>query len=267
MFKQRFLTAMILIPLVLLAITKASAWVLAILMGGFLMLAGWEWLALIPLVKRMHQVVFLGLLLVGLGFSTQGLCCGLWVGFITWGLVVLAILTYPRSQVIWGKSWIVGGVGLLLLPLVAGSMGALYQHPQGPALIIYLFCLVWATDSGGYLVGKQWGRHRLIPQVSPGKTIEGVLGGIGLALMVACMGLLWFHQASAWLPWFTLAAGTVLISIVGDLFISMLKRRCQLKDTGSLFPGHGGVLDRLDSFIAAAPFFYAGLQVWFNELT
>ena len=258
MFKQRLLTALVLIPLVLLAIKLANAWVLGVLMLVFLIAAGGEWLKLIPLKKRGAQGLFLLLLCVCIGLCSQVFQIWLGVGLITWGLITLAILTYPASQAIWGKPWVVGGVCWLLLPLVGSASKGIYQQPHGSDLIIYLFFLVWSADSGAYLVGKKWGAHRLIPQVSPGKTVEGALGGFFLGMLVAGLGAFWFSPESK-VVWFGLAVSTVLIAIVGDLFISMLKRRSQIKDTGTLFPGHGGVLDRLDSFIAAAPVFYAGL--------
>ncbi len=261
MFKQRFWTALVLIPLVLLLIKQASPWVLGFLTMAFVIAAGWEWLMLIPLTKRVGKVLFLVSICVFSWLCMSVLCAWLVAGLLIWGLIAIAVLTYPRSQTIWGKPWVVGGVCVVLLPLVFGVIAAIYHQPQGKDLIIYLFGLVWATDIGAYLVGKQWGAHRLIPQVSPGKTVEGALGGFVLAMLVAGLGLIWFSPAFK-VAWFGLAVSTVLISILGDLFISMLKRRCQLKDTGALFPGHGGVLDRLDSFIAAAPLLYAGLCVW-----
>lgn len=118
--------------------------------------------------------------------------------------------------------------------------------------------LIWASDIGAYLAGKQWGKHKLIPKVSPGKSWEGVTGGVILAMIVATLGYYYFIPYSIYI-WFGLALSTVVISIFGDLFISILKRRCQLKDTGNIIPGHGGILDRLDSLIAALPWFYFGL--------
>ena len=138
-------------------------------------------------------------------------------------------------------------------------MAAIYGDPQGKHLIVYLLCLVWATDTGAYLGGKRWGSIKLIPNVSPGKTLEGACSGFLFAMMVASIAYFCF-KPHAILPWYSLAIAIALISMLGDLSISMLKRRTQVKDTGSIFPGHGGVLDRIDSLIAAAPLFYCGLQ-------
>ena len=131
--------------------------------------------------------------------------------------------------------------------------------PDGHAWVLYLLTLVWAADIGAYFAGKYWGRHKLIPRVSPGKTVEGAVGGFVLSMLVTLAGFAYFHPQSIGI-WFLIAALTTLISMLGDLFISMLKRRSQLKDTGHILPGHGGVLDRLDSLIAAAPMIYCGLR-------
>src|SRR3990167_4108911 len=261
MFKQRFWTALILIPLVLLLMKYANAWILGELTLMLVMIAGWEWLALVPVVTRRGQCLFFVVLCACIWICMHFLYVWLVIGLLMWGAIAIAVLTYPGSERFWGKPWVVSGACFLLVPLAYVASVAIYQKPQGFDLMMYLFALVWATDIGAYLAGKQWGSYRLIPKVSPGKTIEGALGGIILAMIVAGFSMIWFAPSSR-LLWFGCAFCTVLVSIVGDLFVSMLKRRCQLKDTGALFPGHGGVLDRMDSFIAAAPFFYVGQIFW-----
>ncbi len=134
----------------------------------------------------------------------------------------------------------------------------IFQSYRGRELILYVLFLIWATDVGAYFAGKAGGRHKLIPVVSPGKTIEGAIGGFFLGMLIAVIGYLYFSPMFGG-AWFFVAAATILISMFGDLFISMLKRRCKLKDTGCIFPGHGGMLDRVDSLIAALPLFYSGV--------
>ncbi len=259
MFKQRLLTTLILVPLVVLAIYYASAWFL----GGVILLLtallGWEWLQLIPVKHMVSKCLFIAILLFLVWPVSLWLNYWVMLDLIFWVLILLAVLTYPASQVIWGHRFVVGGAGLKLLPLAGCAISELYQQGHGKDLIVYLLCLVWATDIGAYLAGKQWGHYKLIPAVSPGKTIEGALGGIALAILVASVGYVYF-KPTGMLVWFVVAVLTSLISMLGDLFISMLKRRCHLKDTGHIFPGHGGVLDRLDSLIAALPLFYL---TWF----
>jgi phosphatidate cytidylyltransferase len=261
MFKQRLITTLVLIPLVLLVIYYVNFWVFGGIVLILMLISGWEWCHLIPLTKLSTQVLFLLALLLLCWVCWSSLSYWLLVGMVMWALILLAVITFPDTQSIWGYPSIVAGVGLLLLPLFANSMTAIYQSSTGKALLVYVLCLVWAADIGAYLTGKASGRHKLIPLVSPGKTIEGTLGGILLAMAIACLWYFYFSPVNGGV-WFMLAGVTTLISILGDLSISILKRRCNLKDTGAIFPGHGGMLDRLDSLIAAFPVFYCGLRFW-----
>ena len=261
MFKQRLLTSLVLISLVLLAIYYAKVWVLKALVLLLVVIGGWEWAQLVPIRRLVNKLFFMFVLLLLVYASSQWLSNWLVMGMVLWGFILFAVLTFPTSQNVWGYRILVSGACLLLLPLFANTLIAIYQHARGKDLIVYLLCLVWATDVGAYLVGKGWGRHKLIPLVSPGKSVEGAAGGFLLAMLVAVIGYTFIHPHHHALTWYVIAVGTALISMLGDLFISMLKRRCKLKDTGHVFPGHGGVLDRIDSLIAAAPLFYFGLTV------
>ena len=258
MFRQRLLTSLVLVPLVLLLIYYANIWVLTAVVLLLVMVGGWEWLQLIPIHHWVSKVGFILALLLTVYISSHWLHDFLITGLVFWGLILLAVLTYPASEVLWGYRMIVGIACLLLLSLFARTIAAIYQHEQGKDLIVYVLCLVWATDIGAYLAGKCWGRHKLIPLVSPGKTVEGALGGGVFVMAVSIIGYFYFKPESTAI-WYTIAFSTALISMLGDLFISMLKRRSKLKDTGHIIPGHGGILDRLDSLIAAVPLFYFGL--------
>jgi len=259
MFKQRLLTTLVLVPLVLLAIYYGNKWLLGSVVLLLIIIAGWEWLQLIPVSRVANKLIFILALLVATWASVYWLNYWLAAGLVIWGGILVAVLTYPGSQKYWGNPVIVGAAGLLLLPLLGSCLAALHQRSHGSDLIVYLLCLVWAADIGAYLAGKCWGRHKLIPRVSPGKTVEGMMGGFLLTMLVAFVAYWYFRPVYSFL-WFVIAAGIMLISLLGDLFISMLKRRRNLKDTGQIFPGHGGVLDRLDSLIAALPLFYLGLH-------
>lgn len=258
MFRRRFLTTIILIPVVLLVIFYANRWFFAGALLLVLLTCGQEWLQLIPLKHRGVKIAFLLGLVVMVGLAHYGFIYWLLAAMVIWGLILIAVILFPASQFFWGYPGIVACAGLFLLPLFGQSIMRLYFQPQGKALLVYLFLLVWAADIGAYLAGKKWGRHKLIPYVSPGKTIEGIIGGFCLSLLVA-LGAYYYFQPPNFLLWVSLAAVISLVSVLGDLFISMLKRRCKIKDTGSLIPGHGGILDRLDSLIAASPLFYCGM--------
>ena len=260
MFKQRLITGVILVVLVLLAIYYANIWVLRGVVLVLVFASAWEWTQLIPIKWFMNKAIFTVVLLLTVGLSIYWFDAWLYSGLVLWMGILFAVLLFPASQRFWGYRTIVGGACLLLLPLFANSLAAIYEHIQGKSLIVYLLCLVWATDIGAYLAGKLFGGHKLIPSVSPGKTVEGALGGFLMAIIVAVIGCFYFKPPSM-VMWYLVAIGIILISMLGDLFISILKRRTKLKDTGRIFPGHGGVLDRLDSLIAATPLFYYGLPL------
>lgn len=261
MFKQRLLTALGLVPLVLLAIYYGPSFLLAGILLFIVAASGYEWSKLIPIKhKRLELKLMFVLAILFMGWLTHYYVF-FWLssGLVVWFLVLLAVLTFPKSQHYWGHRIIVAAVGLLFLSLFSNAFVGIYQTAQGKNLIVYVLFLIWAADTGAYLTGKRCGSHKLIPNVSPGKTWEGFMGGLALALLVAVIGVFVFHPNS-YFNWFFLATLTVLISMLGDLLISMLKRRCHLKDTGNVIPGHGGILDRLDSSIAALPLFYYGLS-------
>ncbi|MCG8434327.1 MAG: phosphatidate cytidylyltransferase, partial [Gammaproteobacteria bacterium] len=151
-----------------------------------------------------------------------------------------------------------GGV-LALVPCWAAITALHDRQPQGWQLLLFLLVLIWAADIGAYFAGKAWGKNKLAPNISPGKTWEGVFGGLAASLAAALLANYWLgFPLLIILP---LVVILVALSVVGDLSESMLKRQAHIKDSGSLFPGHGGVLDRLDSLLATAPMFLLGLKV------
>lgn len=261
-FHLRVLTTLILVPLVLLALYRAQPMWLEGLLGGLLVIAAWEWSALTPLKGVWSRVIFSGLVVFLSFVATHYSIYWAVMSLGLWFVLFFAVIHFPASQRWWGHRWCVMTMAFVLLPALASILTALYQHPQGRDLILYCFCLIWLVDSGAYLVGKQWGKHRLIPHVSPGKTIEGTFGGFICAMVIAVLGFFYF-KPMAWYGWFITAFLTIVLAMLGDLMVSMLKRRCQLKDTGQLFPGHGGLLDRIDSLIAALPGFYLGCCLFF----
>lgn len=260
MFMQRLLSAIILIPIVLLLLFYGPAWLLLSVVIAVLLLATRECWGLIPLSGRMVQTLFLVAMALCFGLSNHYFLYSLYTDLLLWAAIILMILFFPKSQTYWGHSGVVALLCLVTIPVFCQSVLAVYGLPHGKWLFLYVLLLIWATDSGAYLVGKRWGRHKIIPKVSPGKSWEGLLGGFALVILVALGGYHYLHVTTQLSLWLLLALGIALISVFGDLFVSILKRRCGLKDTGNLIPGHGGLLDRLDSIIAATPFYYWGLQ-------
>ena len=259
MLKQRLLTIAWLVPCVVALIMLAPLTALAVIAAAILLLCAWEWSRLIPCYTVASRAVFfLGLCL---SFPLCVMYFDVWLALaVCIGMATVAVvLTYPHHQALWGRAWLIAGVCWVLLPVVLNSAIQLGRLPQGRELILYVLLLVWSMDIGAYVAGKRWGSHRLIPAVSPGKTREGLCGGMLLVFLTACAGALWFSLTSWWL-WCGLALLTGLVSVLGDLGVSVLKRRSGVKDTGSILPGHGGVLDRLDSLMTAMPFFYVGFS-------
>ncbi|HEX7373797.1 MAG TPA: phosphatidate cytidylyltransferase, partial [Steroidobacteraceae bacterium] len=145
----------------------------------------------------------------------------------------------------------------VLVPAAVGLGRLVLVEPHGRMLLLYLLVLIAAADVGAYFGGRLLGRHKLAPRVSPGKTWEGFVAGMVAAAIAAAAGAMVFDVPLR--PWLVLCVLVALVSVVGDLFESMLKRRAGLKDSGNLLPGHGGILDRIDSITAASPTFLLGL--------
>jgi phosphatidate cytidylyltransferase len=153
---------------------------------------------------------------------------------------------------------IIGAAGLVVL--VASWVALMGLRDEfGPGYVLFLFLLIWVADIGAYFAGRRWGRRKLASIISPGKTWEGALGAGTAALALALAGAVVLDWGSRWPGFVAICMVTVGFSIAGDLFESMMKRQRGLKDSGSLLPGHGGVLDRVDSLTAAAPVFLLGL--------
>jgi phosphatidate cytidylyltransferase len=181
-------------------------------------------------------------------------------GLLLWLLIALAMLFYRHHG-----NWpllarvTVLAIGLDLLWICAH--GLVYLHRvYGGELLLFVLSLVWVADIGAYFAGRAFGRHKLAPSISPGKTREGLAGGLLANLL--WMGLV-YHYVGNWglSAWQFVAVGTLtsLASVIGDLFVSVMKREAGVKDSGKLLPGHGGMLDRIDSVLAASPVYVCGL--------
>lgn len=264
MLKTRIITALILIPLVFAAIWWLPTSGLAALIGLLVLACAWEWAQFLHLLGGARWaylaaaalgVVVSHPLLLGASLS-PGL---IGLGLLWWLVAALWLRAYPAGfGPVAARRGRDGVLGLLLVLACYVSIWNLHQLAQGRFLILLLLVLVWATDTGGYFAGKRFGRRKLAAQISPNKTWEGVYGGVALALVLALMAWWWVFPAQSLPGLMLLALLVALTSIVGDLTVSMFKRQSGVKDTGTLFPGHGGALDRLDSLLAAAPVLYAG---------
>lgn len=264
MLKQRVITAVILIAVVLAALFWLPPSVFCVLSGLLALAAAWEWSSLMGLVRIAPRTLYLGVMLTIL-FNVLFVPVTLLitVGFYWWLIAVVLIVLYPRATRLWAKSAVIrGAMGVLtIVPCFAALNHIRNQHDGGVALL-FIFVLIWGADSVAYFAGRQWGKRKLAYQVSPGKSVEGAIGAIVFAILFTVLFLSLLHVPTSGWSWAVLLSiVTVIFSIVGDLFESMLKRNVGLKDSGRLLPGHGGVLDRIDSLTAAAPVFAFGAML------
>ncbi len=268
MLKQRVITALILLPIVLGAVFGLGRVPFAVIAGVFFVVGGWEWSGMMRgpgQGARLLWCLSLALLMVAVE-----ICRPAWVLNalpLWWLLALVMVLGYPGNARLWFRTPIMVVVGWLLLIPSWAAVVELQDHGAlglaGPWALLFILVWVWAADTGAYFAGRAFGRHKLAPLVSPGKTVEGLVGGALLALAVVAL-----VYATGWLratlpALLIVALMTVLASVLGDLFESMVKRERGIKDSGSVLPGHGGMLDRIDSVTAALPVALAGLN-WFS---
>jgi phosphatidate cytidylyltransferase len=257
MLKQRILTALVALA-VLAVVLFVLPSVVARTVIALLVLAGaYEWGGFIdPRAARSRYVyvALIGALMAGLFFALPdaGLLDAVFKIALVWWLTALVWMLFFPTPIPVPVIWICG-----LLVLVPTWVALDHLYMQQPEMLLFLLMIVWVADIGAYFVGKGFGRVKLAPAISPGKTWEGVLGGLSAVLVLAGLGSRYFEIDNAVLVPFCLAIA--MLSVVGDLTVSMFKRNAGVKDSGALFPGHGGVLDRIDSVTAAAPLFALGL--------
>lgn len=267
--KQRFISALIGVPLVVLVVLKLNLSGFALVAALAMLLAAWEWSALIPLQHTAARIAYVLLTLcciaVAWKFAQAEVLVDimLWAA-LAWWLFVLYWITRPalgdETTLLHSVAKALLGQGLMISTWLA--LVVLHSRPdQGPHWVLYVLVLVWVADSGAFFAGRQFGRNKLAPRVSPGKTWEGVLGALAACSLFA-FGYARFIdlQGLALAGFILVCLVTVLFSIAGDLLESLLKRQRGIKDSGTLIPGHGGILDRIDSLLAAAPVFLLGLR-------
>ena len=276
MLIPRILTALALLPPVLATLWFGATPLVGAVFGAVALIGVHEWAALtLPRTaegrarnRGLQWACVVGAAtLIGLAIVLRDTAF-VWVlvgGTCLWWLVVLRwIATYPAG--FGAPRAIKVGAGLLVIPGTIAAVMLLHGAPgpehEGPLRLLFAFFLIWAADVGAYFAGRAFGARKLAPRVSPGKSWEGVYGGVALALVIAAIAGQWLFQlqGGAWLPFLLLCVAVVLFSIVGDLGESLLKREAGAKDSGTLLPGHGGMLDRIDSLLAALPAMALGLK-------
>ncbi len=269
MLKQRVITALILLPLILGPIVYFPTLWLYVFLCAVGMIAAWEWTALMGLTSATARYAYLALvavLLTGAWFAgVIGL--GVWVvmfGAIWWGNALSMIAGYPVNfRLSPPGHFAMSAYGLLMLVPALLGLAMLHSANHGVLRLFFLFALVWMADIGAYFAGRRFGKRKLAIEVSPGKSVEGAIGGFIASMLVGMVSAPWVFGFGRfdWLPMLLLCAAVIGVSIIGDLTESLFKRHRGVKDSGTLLPGHGGVLDRVDSLLAAAPVLALGLSL------
>ncbi len=260
MLKQRIITALILVAIVMACLFASNPIYWQALITLVVILGFYEWLRFCQVeswgLKALSYTAFAASLYVmKLAVFPMNivvvLACVLWL--------VLLIFTVSEALDFLHSKWFKLPIGLMVLSTAGWLIVEFRQLENGALWLLCFFFSVWAADVGAYFVGKKFGKTKLAPKVSPGKTIEGLLGGLGLVLILfAPILFTQFEIGDATLLLVTVLV-TAFVSVGGDLFESKLKRYAGLKDSSQILPGHGGILDRIDSLLSGAPVFAAGL--------
>ena len=254
---RRLYTAAALIPTVYLIIVHLAPWALT-----FLLIAVGS-IALLELYRLSFQSR-LNYLLVGVGFTVFVLTVArshmsvplpelLLGGAFALSLTALSVSTSSTYR--W-KDPLLALFGVLYVGIPLSTVVSVRNLPSGAFLVLFLAVVTWASDSAAYYAGTLWGKHPLMPSISPKKSYEGLLGGLIGAIAAALLAQLWFASTLSWTDAVALGILLTLTGLVGDLFESAIKRRAGVKDSGGILPGHGGMLDRIDSLLFTAPTFY-----------
>lgn len=292
MLVQRILTASVLAAVVVLAVLQLPAVYFSLFVAIITFGAAWEWLSLTNVEKPGKKILFfVALIFPMLGVTYWTVFLELVGEAMEWPeikdysdalewLVIAPVLFWVLAMIVIRQSAaqlltiefkprvkaFLGWLVLLSAWMFLSKLRAYY----GPGMVLYFLVLICAADISAYFVGKKWGKDKLAPEISPGKTVQGMYGALAAAVLCA-IGLRLYYGLEALqsedaslailmtIDLLILSVLTVLVSIYGDLFFSLIKRQKGVKDSGNLLPGHGGILDRVDSIIAAAPFFYAGI--------
>ena len=283
MLLQRVITACALAPLVVLAIFFLPHLYFSIIWGVIMLMAAWEWTNLANVKSVIGKILFLLVMLLPMAFlhfwtqflelvtqlanypeirQQSGLIDYLMIPAVLFWLWMMIKIRrtgsdYLQMQISTTKKLFIGGSVLVAAWFFLSRLMVLEEPP----MTLYFFLLIWAADIAAYFTGKKFGMTKLAIEISPGKTIEGMYGALASAVVMGlCLTLYYGYPVLVTIDFILLSVITVLVSIYGDLFFSAAKRIRGVKDSGTLLPGHGGILDRMDSIIAAIPIFYTG--VW-----
>jgi phosphatidate cytidylyltransferase len=258
--RARIFTAVVLATVLFAVLLYGPVWAARALFGLFVVAGSWEWSGFFPVTTRVVRITYV-ISVAALAAAARVLLADsehflklMQLATLWWTLALVWVLIAPRRTPGWG---IALAGAFALVPAWVALTHTVETWPRGAQWVLFILMLVFTADTGAYFAGRTFGRVKLAPQVSPGKTWEGVVGGMVFAAVMGYAGSRWFDlRPDVCIPLCLVGAG---YSVVGDLMESMFKRSAGLKDSGRLFPGHGGVLDRVDGVLAATPIMCLGL--------
>ena len=266
MLRLRIITALCMVAIFLPALFLMPSMLFSIATVPLVLVAGWEWSRLVKIRSVVARIGYLLLIVMTLFaaslwlglpdmFDPQRAQQLLLVAVGVWAFIFLWIQGYPSSAILWSARPILGLLGLILLVFTWIAIVTILNYQSGQWLLLLAIVIIVLADVGGFFAGKYFGKHKLAPIISPGKTWEGFVGGL-LLEGVLVGSLVWYLSDHVTVLGLSLLVIPVaLYSVLGDLFESMIKRHSGVKDSGRLLPGHGGVLDRIDGVMAALPMF------------
>lgn len=285
MLKQRIITAIILLIGLIATTTQLSLFNFTLIISLIVVLASWEWSGFIGLNELSEKLTYsltIAAMIIGLYFildiSTTGSSVDfvraailLGLGLLFWMLMVFVLAGYPENKSAWNNESKIACMGMLALVPSWVGLVVLKSFAEAGLLVLALVVLVAAVDVGAYFAGVNFGSRKLAPNLSPKKTWEGVWGGFVLCAMISVV-MIWAANSyfldltsAQMVALFFLAPLTTFFSVIGDLLESMLKRNQNIKDSGRLLPGHGGILDRIDGLVATTPPFVLLLVFMMTE--
>lgn len=262
MLKHRVLTALVLLIIILPMMWFLPAWIFSLMVSLFFVVSAFEWAKLIGLqtlqARCAYALMLVLLLLCSYFLAPLPLLIVACLFWLAAGAVVVACQIGSEKAFYLDEPWIKGICGLLMLTACWKAVSIL--QAASPLWLLISLAICWLADTGAYFTGRWWGKHFLASKISPKKTWEGFWGGMVLTVVTfAALSLLLPFNTKQRALFILLIILCVSFSVVGDLFVSLLKRRAGVKDTGALLPGHGGVLDRGDSALSAVAIFALGL--------
>ncbi|MBL6689245.1 MAG: phosphatidate cytidylyltransferase [Pseudomonadales bacterium] len=259
MLRQRIITGIVIAPIALAGVFLLPPLEFAFFVGAVLAVAAWEWANFAGL-SSMQRYVYAALIAASMaGVYYLPTIPVLAVSLLWWTIAFVLVVGYPKFDELWGHTAVIVIIGFVVMLPGFAALNALKQFPQSSYLICLLFFLIWGADIGAYFSGKAFGKAKLAPMVSPGKSWAGFFGGVVTSGVIATLMAL-YSGSPVMMSWTGLAylaacMGIAVVSVLGDLTISMFKRHRDIKDSSNLLPGHGGFLDRIDSLLSASPVF------------